>query len=176
MAKPEAGENIEYFDSFRVAAHTLGQRIGESDLHFSKIAYLQHSGAMIVSLIGDSLGFSPLEALAIPIIRTPIGHEKEGQEEFLIGKSMPNRQAIGGERVLLLGDVWRSGGLLRHASEQLEDRGARSVSTGVAYLREDRLINGGPLPNFFGFTIGHKITFQWEIPPVGYDKIKPVRK
>ena len=177
---PATGEdydksNTERFDSFRIAAHVLAVRIGEGGEQFDRVAYLQHSGGMLLSLVGEDLGFSPHDALPMPITRHPDWPDNVTQE-FQEGICMPPKRAVRDTKVLLLGNVWRSGGLLRYTAERLEELGAKAVRTGVAYLRDDHLRDGGPLPNYFGFPAGKNIIFQWITPPEGYGEVKPIRR
>jgi hypothetical protein len=127
---------------------------------------------VILTLVAEKMGFDPSDTVTLPITRN-LDYPSTSPIEFKNGTFMPQRKDVEGD-VLFLGDVWRTGGLLRYGAKILRDLGA-TVSIGVVYLRTD-FEQEEKGPDFFGAEASDAVLFDWHTPPQGYGPIIPVRR
>jgi hypoxanthine phosphoribosyltransferase len=160
----------ETWDSVFLKTTTLGHQIiretlAEPDGMISRIAVVPRGGLYMVNVLSRMLGLSGSEVLSLSISKYDRDLVTEAGE-FRIG-SLPSREAVEGQVVLLADEVHDTGETMQRAKEILLDLGAVSVRTAAIHYKPAPNTTG-TVPDFFVVETNGWVHYPWEtIDPAG---------
>jgi hypothetical protein len=169
---PEATDAAvwETWDSVFLKTTTLGHQIiratlADPDAMISRIAVVPRGGLYMVNVLSRMLGLSGSEVLSLSISK----YDRENATqagEFRIG-SLPAREAVEGQVVLVADEVHDTGETMQRAREILLDLGAASVRTAAIHYKPGPNTTG-TVPDFFVVETNGWVHYPWEtIDPPG---------
>ncbi len=154
----------ETWDSVFLKTTTLGHEIirrtlGDPAERITRIAVVPRGGLYMVNVLSRMLGLSGSEVLSLSISK--YDREKPDQAgEFRIG-SLPAREAVEGQVVLLADEVHDTGETMQRAKETLFDLGAVAVRTAVIHYKPGPNVTG-TIPDFFVVETNGWVHYPWE--------------
>ncbi len=160
----------ETWDSVFLKTTTLGHEIIRATLDqpsemISRIAVVPRGGLYMVNVLSRMLGLSGSEVLSLSISKYDREHPTRAGE-FRVG-SLPSREAVEGQVILLADEVHDTGETMQRASEILLDLGAASVRTAAIHYKPGPNTTG-TAPDFFVVETDGWVHYPWEtIDPAG---------
>jgi hypoxanthine phosphoribosyltransferase len=160
----------ETWDSVFLKTTTLGHAIIRRTLddpaeRITRIAVVPRGGLYMVNVLSRMLGLSGSEVLSLSLSKYDRAHPTQAGE-FRIG-SLPSRDAVEGQVVLLADEVHDTGETMQRAKEILLDLGAVSVRT-AAIHHKPAPNTTGTVPDFYVAATNGWVHYPWEtIDPAG---------
>jgi hypoxanthine phosphoribosyltransferase len=160
----------ETWDSVFLKTTTLGHAIIRRTLEdpkarITRIAVVPRGGLYMVNVLSRMLGLSGAEVLSVSLSRYDREHPTQAGE-FRVG-SLPQRESVEGQVVLIADEVHDTGETMQRAKEILLDLGAAEVYT--AAIHHKPVANTtGTVPDFFIVETDGWVHYPWEtIDPAG---------
>jgi hypoxanthine phosphoribosyltransferase len=155
----------ETWDSVFLKTTTLGHQIIRETLAepggmISRIAVVPRGGLYMVNVLSRMLGLSGSEVLSLSISKYDREHPTQAGE-FRVG-SVPARDAVEGQVVLLADEVHDTGETMQRAKQILLDLGASSVRTAAIHYKPGPNTTG-LAPDFFVVETNGWVHYPWEI-------------
>ncbi|HEX4431360.1 MAG TPA: phosphoribosyltransferase family protein [Frankiaceae bacterium] len=160
----------ETWDSVFLKTTTLGHQIIRETLAepggmISRIAVVPRGGLYMVNVLSRMLGLSGSEVLSLSISKYDREHPTQAGE-FRVG-SVPAREAVAGQVVLLADEVHDTGETMQSAKRMLLDLGASAVLTAAIHYKPGPNTTG-IAPDFFVVETNGWVHYPWEtIDPAG---------
>jgi hypoxanthine phosphoribosyltransferase len=160
----------ETWDSVFLKTTTLGHAIIHRTLddpaeRITRIAVVPRGGLYMVNVLSRMLGLSGSEVLSLSLSKYDREHPTQAGE-FRIG-SLPSRESVEGQVVLLADEVHDTGETMQRAKDILLDLGAASVRTAAIHHKPGPNTTG-TVPDFYVVETDGWVHYPWEtIDPAG---------
>ena len=160
----------ETWDSVFLKTTTLGHAIIRMTLddplmRITRIAVVPRGGLYMVNVLSRMLGLSGDEVLSLSLSKYDRDHPTEAGA-FKIG-SLPSRDAVEGQVVLLADEVHDTGETMQRAKDTLMSLGAASVRTAAIHHKPGANTTG-TVPDFYVVETDGWVHYPWEtIDPAG---------
>ena len=160
----------ETWDSVFLKTTTLGHEIIRRSLEdpgerITRIAVVPRGGLYMVNVLSRMLGLSGSEVLSLSISKYDREHPTEAGA-FRVG-SIPSRESVEGQVVLLADEVHDTGETMERAKNTLLELGAASVRTAAIHYKPGPNTTG-TMPDFFVVETDGWVHYPWEtIDPSG---------
>jgi hypoxanthine phosphoribosyltransferase len=160
----------ETWDGVFLKTTTLGHEIIQQTLdapgeRITRIAVVPRGGLYMVNVLSRMLGLSGAEVLSLSITKYDREHPTRAGE-FRVG-SLPTREAVAGQVVLLADEVHDTGETMLLAKQTLLDLGAVSVRTACLHYKPEPNVTG-LVPDFYVVATNGWVHYPWEtIDPSG---------
>jgi hypoxanthine phosphoribosyltransferase len=154
----------ETWDSVFLKTTTLGHEIIQQTLkdpseRITRIAVVPRGGLYMVNVLSRMLGLGGAEVLSLSISKYDRAHPTQAGA-FKIG-SIPARDAVEGQVVLLADEVHDTGETMLVAKKALLDLGAASVRTAAIHYKPGPNTTG-TAPDFFVVETNGWVHYPWE--------------
>lgn len=160
----------ETWDSVFLKTTTLGHAIirrtlEEPKARITRIAVVPRGGLYMVNVLSRMLGLSGSEVLSISLSKYDREHPTQAGE-FRVG-SLPSRDSVEGQVVLLADEVHDTGETMLRAQQMLFELGAAQVFTAALHHKPGPNTTG-TVPDFFVVETDGWVHYPWEtIDPAG---------
>jgi hypoxanthine phosphoribosyltransferase len=154
----------ETWDSVFLKTTSLGHDIirrslAEPDERITRIAVVPRGGLYMVNVLSRMLGLNGSEVLSIGLSKYDRDHPTRAGE-FVVG-SLPSRDSVQGQVVLLADEVHDTGETMQRAKETLMSLGAAAVRTAVIHYKPSLNITGA-VPDFYVVETNGWVHYPWE--------------
>ena len=154
----------ETWDSVFLKTTSLGHDIIRRSLaepaeRVTRIAVVPRGGLYMVNVLSRMLGLSGAEVLSLSISKYDREHPTRAGE-FTVG-SLPSRDAVAGQVVLIADEVHDTGETMQRAKDILLGLGAAAVRTAVIHYKPRPNVTGA-VPDFFVVETNGWVHYPWE--------------
>jgi hypoxanthine phosphoribosyltransferase len=160
----------ETWDSVFLKTTTLGHQVirhtlDDPSARITRIAVVPRGGLYLVNVLSRMLGFGGSDIVSLSISKYDRDHPTHAGQ-FTIG-SIPARESIEGQVVLLADEVHDTGETMQLAKKTLLDLGALRVYTAVIHYKPEPNVTGTK-PDFYVVETNAWVHYPWEpIDPAG---------